>query len=103
MVMVWHAEHRAGETSARQRPARDYAARLADDVKKALTGGKKAEAAAAEAAAKVGDIFRCPCAYRSCSLLGLDSCASCLFLVLLLGYRAVERSRKLGVKLSFEL
>ena len=77
MVMVWHAEHRAGETSARQRPARDYAARLASDVKKALTGGKKAEAAAAEAAAKVGDIFRRPCVYRSRSLLGLDSCASC--------------------------
>lgn len=77
MVMGWHAEHRAGETSARQRPARDYAARLAGDVKKALTGGKKAEAAAAEAAAKVGDIFRCTCVYRLCSLLGLFSCRSC--------------------------
>ncbi|BDA40960.1 hypothetical protein COCOBI_01-6140 [Coccomyxa sp. Obi] len=45
--------HRSKEEApARPRPARDYAARLAGDVKKALTGAKKAEAAAAEAAAK---------------------------------------------------
>lgn len=47
-------EQRQGEGPARPRPARLYAARLAGDVKKALSGGsKKAEAAAAEAAAKV--------------------------------------------------
>ena len=52
--------HGSKEGPARPRPARDYAARLAGDVKKALTGAKKAEAAAAEAAAKVREEHTAP-------------------------------------------
>ena len=66
--------HASKEVPARPRPARDYAARLAGDVKKALTGAKKAEAAAAEAAAQVCEEHHpppvqtpfCPCRGARC-------------------------------------
>ena len=56
-VFVGRAELQPGEAPARHRPAREYASRLAGDVKKALTGGKKAEAAAAEAVARVVNLY----------------------------------------------